>query len=104
MRKALILLLAFFLLSGFKWGSSYEDENTDTQQQNVSSYSNRGSDSSANTSSYKSKYSTSSSDEAVRNVKETFAADDPDELKTRVESLARISRALKALGKTKGSQ
>ncbi len=91
MRKALILMMALLLTTGFKWGSGDKAE-VEQAKPKASAYAAPVA---------KPAVGPVADGSTPPSVSATLQAQDPATLKKRIESLARIGRALKALNETK---
>lgn len=97
MRKALILMMVLLLTTGFKWGSGDKEKKAEVGQTKpkAAAYSAPAAPAA------RPAVSPSADGGTPPSVSTTLQAQDPATLKKRIESLARIGRALKALNETK---
>ncbi len=97
MRKALFLLLAFAVFTGFKWGGGDEADEVQETRRETTAY--RTSQQAA--SATQTEVPETGAQSGAVGLSAALNAGDPDTLKQRIESLARVGRALRALNETR---
>lgn len=96
MRRALMLMMVLLLTTGFKWGSGDKAEKAEVAKATPKTSAYAAPVTKAAVSPTK-----TADGDNTPSVTATLQAQDPATLKRRIESLARIGRALKALNETK---